>query len=288
MRVTVEPYNGTILLIDMSYFIFYRYYAILNWLRRSLRKDETLDIENIMKNNTFVEKYTKKFEETLSLLMKEHGVIKGYNVVLIKDCCRDKIWRHQYTEGYKATRDDKVATFNKDIFTYTYNVLIPVLQNKYGFQMSSHSCLEADDVIAIFTNKLLSSSIGSNIVIITNDNDYIQLLDNENISNGNCNLRIINLQQKDIMLRVGCSPKEYLLVKKIIGDKSDNIPSITKKCGDKTALKLAKDAALLDKLLSSDINAKNQYVLNELLIDFNFIPENFKIEVFSMLNLKSI
>ena len=288
MRVILEPYNGTILLIDMSYFIFYRYYAIVNWLRRTLPKDETLDIENIMKNTMFVDKYTKKFEETLSLLMKEHGVIKGYNVVFVKDCCRDRIWRHQYIEGYKATRDDKVASFNREIFTYTYNILIPQLQNKPGFQISHHSCLEADDVIAIFTNKLLSASTGSNIVIITNDNDYIQLLDNVNISNGNCNVRIVNLQQKDIMLRVGCTPKEYLQVKKIMGDKSDNIPPITKKCGDKTALKLVRDVTLFDKLLSSDLNAKNQYTLNELLIDFNFIPENLKSEVNSILDLKSI
>jgi 5'-3' exonuclease len=287
MKVTLEPYNGTILLIDMSYFVFYRYYAILNWLRRSVGKDENIDIDNIMRNTTFVEKYAKKFEETLNFLMKEYDVTNNSNVVFVKDCCRDKIWRHQHMVGYKSTRDDKIASFNKEIFTYTYNVLVPNLQNKYGFQTTCHWCLEADDVIALITDKLLYT-IGAKVIIITNDNDYIQLLDNENVASGKCRLRIINLQQKDINTRVGCNPKEYLLVKKILGDKSDNIPSITKKCGDKTALKLAKDAQLLDKLLSTDTNAKNQYNLNELLIDFRYIPEVYKNEVNSTIDIRTI
>jgi 5'-3' exonuclease len=87
------------------------------------------------------------------------------------------------------------------------------------------------------------------------------------------------MQDKSISERTGCSPKIYIEVKKILGDKSDNIPCITSKCGDKTALKLATDKALLQKLFQSCPNAKKQYDLNHLLIDFDCIPNDLKEEV---------
>lgn len=280
--------SSPVLFIDTSYFIFYRYYAVLNWFRRSLAKGQTLDIGTLLENKTFLDKYVKKFEETICALVKTSKTEQGVNVCFVKDCCRDKIWRHKYISGYKATREEKLDSFNKEIFVFTYNTLLPQLQEKYGFQVFGHRCLEADDVIAIMTLALINRSEGCHeITIITNDNDYIQLLSHPKVEEGCANLRIVNLQQKDISLRVGCSPREYVLVKKILGDKSDNIPPIAKKCGDKTSLKLARDKALLEKLLASDEATKNQFALNELLIDFNFIPEELKAEIVSSLEIKT-
>lgn len=280
--------TSTVLFVDTSYFIFYRYYAILNWFRRSLKKDETLDVSGLLENKVFMDKYAKKFEETITGLIKQHKVEDGSNMVFVRDCCRDKIWRHNHTTGYKATREEKLDTFNKEIFVYTYNVLLPKMQEKYGIQVYGHYCLEADDVIAIITTELLNRDDNTNnIAIITNDNDYIQLLSHPKVEGGSAKLTIMNLQEKHISLRVGCTPREYCLVKKIMGDKSDNIPPIAKKCGDKTSLKLAKDSALLEKLLCSDEAIRTQFVLNELLTDFNCIPVELKKEVISVLEFKS-
>jgi DNA polymerase-1 len=95
------------------------------------------------------------------------------------------------------------------------------------------------------------------------------------------------MQDKNISERTGCSPEVYIEVKKILGDKSDNIPSITSKCGDKTALKLAKDRILLERLFASTPSAKEQYELNNLLIDFGCIPQDLKEEVVDKINIET-
>jgi DNA polymerase-1 len=201
----------------------------------------------------------------------------------VKDCSRDQIWRHKFTDGYKATREEKTKTFNKDVFAHTYQKVLPDLITRYGFQTIGHRCLEADDVIAIITDRLLNLSQPLYITIITNDNDYIQLLNHPSLKQDgiekHTKLVIKNMQDKHICERTGCSPEVYIEVKKILGDKSDNIPSITSKCGDKTALKLATDRTSLEKLFASTPSAKKQYELNNLLIDFGCIPQDLKGEV---------
>jgi 5'-3' exonuclease len=277
MVITLEPSKGPILLIDMSYYVFYRYYATFNWYKR--QTDAVIDVEHIRDNVEFMEKYAKMFEKTLVDLIKLHKINNPSSVVFAKDCSRDNIWRHQYYNAYKATREEKSASFNKDVFTYTYHTLIPSLQEKLGFQMIGHYCLEADDVIAIITNNIFDTYQDGRIqiIIITNDNDYIQLLNIDRIYNTQENniLRIRNLQDKNICDRVNCSSQVYTNVKKILGDKSDNIPSITRKCGEKTAYKLATNQELLKNLLDKEPEAKKQYELNDLLIDFKNIPEEY-------------
>jgi 5'-3' exonuclease len=286
MAITIQAGgHGTIVLIDLSYFVFYRYFATFNWYKRQSSSGSGVDVENIIQDTVFMDKYSKMFEKTINEIVKMYKVVEKSNVVFVKDCCRDNIWRHQHYNGYKATRDDKSTTFNKDVFVYTYNVLLPQLKEKIGFQMIGHYCLEADDVIAIITNSLLDysmeSGVETHLVVVTNDNDYIQLMNHRHLSGGtgNGHLMIRNLQDKNICERVGCPPDEYIRVKKVIGDKSDNIPSIVKKCGEKTAYKLATNESALLALFEKDKSAKEQYELNELLIDFSKIPPEYTQEV---------
>lgn len=271
MHITLDSSKGPIVLVDTSYFVFYRYYATFNWYK----KQATTQVEasQIMNDPVFMDKFTKMFSNALTDIVKTYKVTHASNLVLARDCSRDSIWRHQHYSAYKATRDEKSNTFNKDVFSYAFSTLLPSLQDKMGFQSIGHRKLEADDVIALITKRLLNTSTAVNIVIITNDNDYIQLLDHEALTEGGTHsLRIVNLQQKDICARVGCSPKQYIIVKKLIGDKSDNIPAIVKKCGEKTALKLANNRTMFDNLMATDENARSQYILNELLMDFDKIP----------------
>jgi 5'-3' exonuclease len=277
MVITLKPSKGPILLVDMSYYVFYRYYATFNWYKRQTNVD--IDVAHIRDNVEFMEKYAKMFEKTLVDLMKSHKITNPSNVVFAKDCSRDNIWRHRYYDAYKATREEKSASFNKDVFTYTYHTLIPSLQEKHGFQIIGHYCLEADDVIAIITKNIFDTYLDGNIqiIIITNDNDYIQLMNIDrlcNIEEKNI-LNIRNLQDKNICDRVNCSSQVYTNVKKILGDKSDNIPAITRKCGEKTAYKLATNLELLETLLDKEPEAKKQYELNDLLIDFKNIPDEY-------------
>jgi 5'-3' exonuclease len=291
--ITLNTTKGAIILIDTSYYVFYRYYATYNWYRKQNQGYEPYETERIMDDPIFVDKYVKMFEKHILDVCKNNGTTRkdgSYNnLVFVKDCSRDQIWRHKFMDGYKATRDEKTKTFNKDVFVHTYQKVLPDLIAKYGFQTIGHRCLEADDIIAIITDRLLNLSQALIlpqplcITIITNDNDYIQLLNHPSLKQvgieTHAKLAIKNMQDKHIYERTGCSPEVYTEVKKILGDKSDNIPSITSKCGDKTALKLAMDRTSLEKLFASTPAAKKQYELNNLLIDFGCIPQDLKGEV---------
>jgi DNA polymerase-1 len=283
MMVTINPSQGKVLLIDTSYYVFYRYFATYNWYRRQVGNAD-VSATSIMSDEAFVDKYTKMFEKTLMELCKKNKISKYSNIIFVRDCSRENIWRHKHYDAYKATRDEKSQHFNKDVFPLTYHKIIPNLQAKLGVCTFGHPCLEADDVIAIMTNMLLDNpSSLSDVTIITNDNDYIQLLNHPALclvdGNENKRLCIRNLQDKDICERVGCTPGIYCEVKKILGDKSDNIPPIMKKCGDKTAHKLASNPDALKKLLETTPSAQSQYSLNEMLVDFKCIPVEYQDEV---------
>jgi hypothetical protein len=71
---------------------------------------------------------------------------------------------------------------------------------------------------------------------------------------------------------------------------SDNINSIFKKCGIKTALKYYEDEKLFQEKLTQD-NSRELYEINKKLIDFNEIPqelqEKFLSKVQPILEFKS-
>jgi 5'-3' exonuclease len=263
--------------VDMSYFIFYRYYATFNWLKKYLQED--VRTADIMENVTFMEKYPKLFEKTLCDIVKTTKV-KWENVFIVKDSIRDTIWRNDYFNNYKGTRDNKLDSFNKDIFKYTYNILLCNLQKRFGFNIINHNRLEADDVIALSKNYIRTINSHVIINIVTNDNDYIQLLDDNTI--------IKNLQGKELKTRIDVKPDMYLKIKILSGDKSDNIPCIMKKIGLKTAEKLAQDDEKFMKFCEKNPDAYKQYKLNKLLIDFTEIPVELKDAFLKRINIKII
>lgn len=251
------------LLIDLSYFIFYRYYATLNWYKK--QKEAKQDV---MKDSLFLDKYDKIFEQTIFDLQKKHEIAWD-SVYLAKDCSREDIWRIKHYAAYKQTREERLETFDKEIFKHTIVDLVPKLQEKYkGIHLISVEHMESDDIIAIIKEFIREKDKEHEIIIITNDNDYVQLIDEYTL--------VVNLQGRDLKTRIDCSPEEYLKRKIILGDKSDNIPSIGKKIGEKTAVKLAESEDDLVKLFEKRPETKKQYELNKLLISFQMIPKDLK------------
>ena len=59
------------ILIDGSYFIFYRYFAILNWFKLA-KKDQIIDEEHPpYENNDFLDKFLKTFQLKLLEIPKK-------------------------------------------------------------------------------------------------------------------------------------------------------------------------------------------------------------------------
>ena len=270
--VNIDP-KQKILLIDTSYFIFYRYYAVFNWYK--LSQGRMIDVPNILQDEQFMSKYDKLFVENMEKLRKKHG-IPHCNVIFAKDCMRENIWRFKYFAEYKKSREERLSTFNGDIFKYCYSTLLPRIEEQLGVQSCEYPCAEADDIIAIFTRKIHRDHPSVDIVIITNDNDYLQLIDEKT--------KLINMKNIDLSERLMYDPQTYLKIKIIMGDKSDNIPSVFQKCGEKRALALAQNEEELADKLDKSPEHKTRYELNKLLIDMTQVPTNIKDEIEDMLN----
>lgn len=252
------------LLIDLSYFIFYRYYATYGWYRKSQPEGAAPP----MQNSAFISKYNQTFESTVAELRSRFGVPWG-SVIFAKDCCREEIWRMQHYPAYKQGRDERLDSFDKEIFKHTIAVLIPSLQEKHGgCHVLTVPHMEADDLVACVKRFVREEAPTKEIFIITNDNDYVQLIDDYTL--------VTNLQGCDLKSRVGCPPQQYLEQKIIMGDKSDNIPSIARKVGEKTSAKLAVDRPSLEALFVRTPASREQYSLNRLLISFESIPDDLR------------
>ena len=77
------------------------------------------------------------------------------------------------------------------------------------------------------------------------------------------------------------SAEKNLFCKIIMGDTSDNIPSVFTKCGAITASKLYDNPTSFQEKLSRE-KANDKWKLNQLLVDFNYIPTQYR-EEFNMI-----
>jgi len=142
--------------------------------------------------------------------------------------------------------------------------------------------VEADDVIAYLCNHVLDEDTK---VVITSDHDMYQLV------NDRCKiynpLRKETVQAAQVLEKHGCLPENYILVKALIGDNSDNIDGV-KGMGEKTALKLfpflAKEISSLERIfaeaeynLESGIGKKPSPKYKTVLEKREMIVQNFEL-----------
>jgi len=251
------------ILIDGSYFIFYRYFALMNWWKHAKREDAP-----ILENNNFLDKFEKLFIEKIKEIKKKLK-LKDAVVIAAKDCSRNHIWRNTLYPAYKATRVyDNQAESVGSCFKHVYHTNLFQTAGCYP-HLLTHPGLEADDCIALFTKYISEKFTESTIYIIASDADYMQLKTPR--------IHIVNLKYNSIVNNktIFEDPNKSLFCKIVSGDKSDNIPPIVSKCGIKTAIKYYENPELFKQLLDSNPTAKKQYYLNKKLIDFNEIPEVF-------------
>jgi 5'-3' exonuclease len=249
--------------IDGSYYNFYRYHALLSWWKNA-HPDEKID--NPYENELFVEKFKKTFIKNLENIPKKLKIDKSnYNILVGRDCKRENIWRNKYYPNYKANRNYE-GFMGAPFFKMVYDEDLFIQGGAKA--ILKHPQLEADDCIALTTKYVLNKYPECNVYIITSDRDYLQL--------GNDRVHLYNLAFKK--LNTNYNSECELFCKIVMGDKSDNIPSVFPKCGIKTALKYYNDIVLFNKKINSCDDYKKQYELNKKLIDFKNIPEDLKNE----------
>lgn len=271
--------DPTFVFVDGSYYNFYRYYALLNWWK-NVNPEEPLD--DPYQNEAFVEKFKKTHVENLKQIPKRLKLGKNVNPIVIvgKDCKRENIWRMALFDKYKTNRvNGKENGFmGGPFFKMAYE---QELFYKGGANaILKHPNLEADDCIAISVKNLLNRYPACHIYIITSDKDYLQLKAP--------NVHLYNLAYKNIAENKSSTgnAQNDLEIKIIMGDTSDNIPSVFPKCGPKTAQKCIEDPAFFQKKMDNNLEYYKQYELNKILVNFDNIPENLVEEFKSQMKIK--
>ena len=254
----------TFIFIDGSYFCFYRYHSLLNWWKNAYPEEPLADPFQCQK---FVDKFIKTFIENVEEIPKKLGLHKDkFKPIIIvgKDCKREQLWRTKLFPEYKGTRVKEDGFMGGPFFKMAYE---DNLFGKGGAKaVLKHPHLEADDCIAISVKHVLNNYPDAQIYIITSDKDYLQL--------AKPNVQIFSLAYKKLTDQKSSTgnPECDLFCKILMGDISDNIKSVLKKCGPKTALKCYENRAYFDEKMKTE-NAYELYKLNETLVDFNKIPQ---------------
>ena len=264
----------TYLLIDLSYAIFYRFFATKMWYSLKYPEEkEDFHSYNWIENPVFVEMFEKKFFDSFYYFIQKHK-ISHENIIMVRDCPRSNIWRNQHINKYKSNRPQFEGG---EFFKLVYNKILPSLLNDNKIKcVLKYDELEADDVIALTKKYLQDKYKDCKIVIITSDHDLLQLIDE--------NTTLYSLKKKCLNDKSTGNRFTDLHLKILCGDKSDNIEGCIPKCGEKTAMKFIKDRKKLGEKLMSDSEIMNKYIENRLIIDFDNIPHYLQYQCTEYIN----
>lgn len=258
--------------IDGSYFIFFRFHALKNWWSLA-RRDEGILLPT--ENEEFQEKFRKTFAEKLKEIPKKLGIKKGepYRIYVGKDCKQEKIWRMEHYGGYKDGRPD--TTTEGHFFSIAYGE--GLFEKTLGDGcVLSYPGLEADDVIAISVTHICGTSHDDECFIVSSDGDYLQLSGEQRIHI--YDLKFKNVKSRDTAYSHPDTAAKMFVVKRLCGDKSDNIPPAFPKCGKKTAMAIADLANGDDNVIFAELmkrggeTAVERYGHNDMLMNFQRIP----------------
>jgi 5'-3' exonuclease len=166
-------------------------------------------------------------------------------------------FRYDLFADYKANRIIKYSSKQDmmDKFHIDKNIIINLIQH-LPITICRAADYECDDVIA----SLCEDMKNENLTVLSNDSDYIQLL-----QRSYSNIQIYNPIKKVFM---EAPPYPYVAWKCLAGDKSDNIPGLLK---PKNALTCATDPIFFQKFMEVEENRAN-FSVNRQLIEFRSVP----------------
>lgn len=145
-------------------------------------------------------------------------------------------FRHEVFTQYKATRaktdDALIAQFP----------LLRELLNAFGVAVFEKEGLEADDYLGILTTEIRKEHPDVSILIVTGDQDALQLVDREVtvVAPISGYTKVKRYHPEAVKEKLGVWPWQVADYKGLAGDSSDNLPGV-KGVGGKTAVKLLEE-----------------------------------------------
>jgi len=261
----------SILIIDLSYFNFYRFYATKQWYKNAHTDEVFEQSYDWSLNSIFWDKFKKMFLATIDTYRKK---LKPTQIIFAKDCKRVDIWRNVFYNEYKANREEtyiKTEFQGGKVFRRCYDEILPDLLKDTLFKLYNVPQLEADDIIYLTIKSYNSRPIVPAVInVISSDCDLLQILE----AHPNVNLldaKMVSYNHKSLPSNI-----DNIFTKCILGDSSDNIPKSLEKIGEKTCIKLLADYSLLLDNFRKNSNNFNNFCRNKCIIDFKYIPTEFE------------
>lgn len=210
-------------------------------------------------------------------LMLDHMIkrVQPTHVLVAFDAGKTTFRTEMYAD-YKAGRAKTPDEFREQ-FPYIREMLTAL-----GIAYYELEHYEADDIIGTLDKMAERTEMPFDVTIVSGDKDLIQLTDENTV---------VEISKKGVaefeeftpaylMEKMGLTPNQFIDLKALMGDKSDNIPGVTK-IGEKTGLKLLHEFGSLEgiyehidgfkasKMKENLINDRDQAFLSKTLATIN-------------------
>ncbi|HER6999527.1 TPA: DNA polymerase I [Streptococcus pyogenes] len=210
-------------------------------------------------------------------LMLDHMMkrVRPTHVLVAFDAGKTTFRTEMYAD-YKAGRAKTPEEFREQ-FPYIREMLTAL-----GIAYYELEHYEADDIIGTLDKMAERTEVPFDVTIVSGDKDLIQLTDENTV---------VEISKKGVaefeeftpaylMEKMGLTPDQFIDLKALMGDKSDNIPGVTK-IGEKTGLKLLHEFGSLEgiyehidgfkasKMKENLINDRDQAFLSKTLATIN-------------------
>ncbi|HFU4465379.1 TPA: DNA polymerase I [Streptococcus suis] len=238
--------KNKLLLIDGSSVAFRAFFALYNQIDR-FKNANGLHTNAIYGFNLMLDHMMKRIEPTHILVAFDAG---------------KTTFRTEMYADYKAGRAKTPDEFREQ-FPFIRQML-----DAMGVKYYELAQYEADDIIGTLDKMAERTDIPFDVTIVSGDKDLIQLTDENTV---------VEISKKGVaefeeftpaylMEKMGITPAQFIDLKALMGDKSDNIPGVTK-IGEKTGLKLLIEHGSLDGIYENIDSMKASKMKENLIAD---------------------
>ena len=238
--------KNKLLLIDGSSVAFRAFFALYHQIDR-FKSPTGLHTNAIYGFNLMLDHMMKRIEPTHILVAFDAG---------------KTTFRTEMFADYKAGRAKTPDEFREQ-FPFIRQML-----DAMGIKHYELSQYEADDIIGTLDKMAERTDIPFDVTIVSGDKDLIQLTDENTV---------VEISKKGVadfeeftpaylMEKMGITPTQFIDLKALMGDKSDNIPGVTK-IGEKTGLKLLTEFGSLEGIYEHIDSMKASKMKENLITD---------------------
>ncbi len=238
--------KNKLLLIDGSSVAFRAFFALYNQIDR-FKSPTGLHTNAIYGFNLMLDHMMKRIEPTHILVAFDAG---------------KTTFRTEMYADYKAGRAKTPDEFREQ-FPFIRQMLDAMGVKHYELDQ-----YEADDIIGTLDKMAERTEIPFDVTIVSGDKDLIQLTDENTV---------VEISKKGVaefeeftpaylMEKMGITPTQFIDLKALMGDKSDNIHGVTK-IGEKTGLKLLTEFGSLDGIYENIDSMKASKMKENLIAD---------------------